>query len=120
MSKISHRSVSPFIQKLRDFLLGRKHVTTHRYEDTIARRTQPLPFLPEGHSHKLSKNYYKDRSPFDSIHPPIEIKSMNKEKSISKGSEKANESVRSTGPIPGKVWHWDHHHSYSNDDKCKC
>ncbi|KAK7078957.1 NADH dehydrogenase [ubiquinone] 1 alpha subcomplex subunit 7 [Halocaridina rubra] len=55
------RDVSPFLQRVRAFLLGREHVCNQRQVDNMVCRSQPPPNLPNGVSYGLSANYYFSR-----------------------------------------------------------
>ncbi|KAL3186433.1 hypothetical protein MRX96_027480 [Rhipicephalus microplus] len=57
----AHRSVSPAIRLVRDFLLGRHPNGQLRFPDEISSRSPPPPNLPPGPACKLSGNYYYTR-----------------------------------------------------------
>lgn len=69
--KIKIRDVSYGLQKLRDFLLGRKHTLHGRFPPMIAPRTLPPPDLPRGPDTKYSDKYYYQRDAFNSVLPPV-------------------------------------------------
>ncbi|XP_034475904.1 uncharacterized protein LOC117782917 [Drosophila innubila] len=68
-----HRDISPFLQFLRDFLLGRKHVTSHRYADTLSPRSLPAPTPPESSMNRISGNAYYLRDARSQVKPPIDL-----------------------------------------------
>ena len=61
MSSVAAREVSPFLQRLRSFLLGRDPVNPLRFQKDCAPRPGPEANLVEGPAHKLSSNYYFTR-----------------------------------------------------------
>ncbi|CAH8500326.1 unnamed protein product [Dicrocoelium dendriticum] len=50
--------LTPFLAKIRDFLLQRKYNNSLRYADGWSKRTQPPCFLPEGANANIANNYY--------------------------------------------------------------
>jgi NADH dehydrogenase (ubiquinone) 1 alpha subcomplex subunit 7 len=110
-STVKPRDVSPLLQKLRNFLLGRKHTNALRFEEGLSARTQPPPNLPEGPAHVLAANYYCSRDGRREVKPPAVLADLGHisiaaggGEAISSGSEVA---VRKKVPTPGKHWQWD-------------
>ncbi|KAH8373839.1 NADH dehydrogenase [ubiquinone] 1 alpha subcomplex subunit 7 [Drosophila serrata] len=100
------RDVSPLLQRLRAFLLGREHNLALRFEDGLADRTQPQPELPDGPSHLLSANYYCQRDGRREVNPPIDLVAQLKQlEAESGGAAKAAPTAQL--PTPGKVYAWD-------------
>ncbi|CAH1121861.1 unnamed protein product [Ceutorhynchus assimilis] len=94
--------VNPFFQKLREFLLGRKHTLALRFPEYLATRSPPPPSLPDGVTHKLSANYYYTRDGRREAVPPEVIASGLGQ--IEAGTEA---SVRTKRITPGKPYKWD-------------
>lgn len=70
--KFQFRDVSIGIQKLRDFLLGRKHVLHGRFPPTLAPRTLPPADLNRGClDSRYADKYYYQRSAYNSVEPPV-------------------------------------------------
>ncbi|KAH8270222.1 hypothetical protein KR018_005987 [Drosophila ironensis] len=67
-----HRDVAPFLSRVRDFLLGRTHLTGHRFADTSSPRTQPHPDVPSGQLDSLTVSYF-DRDPRRAVKPPVDL-----------------------------------------------
>lgn len=103
--RVPIHDVNPFIQKVREFLLGRKHTLALRFQQDIATRTPPPPVLPDGPAHILSANYYCSRDARREVAPPEVIASSQKQIA---GGGSANASVSNPkGVTPGKVYRWD-------------
>ncbi|KAF7284025.1 NADH dehydrogenase [ubiquinone] 1 alpha subcomplex subunit 7-like [Rhynchophorus ferrugineus] len=97
--KVQFHDVNPFIQKIRDFLLGRKHTLALRFQDNLASRSPPQPILPDGPSHKLSANYYYTRDARREVSPPQIVSPVQKQIPGETSSVK-----RIT---PGEIYKWD-------------
>ncbi|KAM8707938.1 hypothetical protein ACLKA7_014979 [Drosophila subpalustris] len=106
-----HRDISPFLQFLRDFLLGRKHVTSHRYADTMSPRSLPAPTPPEPSMNRLSGNPYYQRDARSQVKPPIDLVEEKKRQlaAIAAEAAKAAAAVEAAktapkdGPVPKPV-----------------
>lgn len=98
--KVQIHDVNPFLQTIRNFLLGRKHTLALRFQEAIATRSPPPPILPDGPSHKLSGNYYFTRDARREVSPPEVVAPIPKQ--IAAGE---------TSPVkritPGKIYKWD-------------
>ena len=55
------RDISPMLQRMRAFLLGREHTNNNRFSPDVATRDPEEANLPEGPAHKLAGNYYFTR-----------------------------------------------------------
>ncbi|XP_019873299.1 NADH dehydrogenase [ubiquinone] 1 alpha subcomplex subunit 7 [Aethina tumida] len=99
--KVNIHDVNPFLQLVRNFLLGRKHTLALRFQDTIATRSPPPPVLPDGPSHRLNANYYYTRDARREVQPPEVL--APKPKEIEAGAE--GQSIKRI--TPGNVWKWD-------------
>ncbi|CAH1407529.1 unnamed protein product [Nezara viridula] len=75
---IEKRNVSPFMQALRRFLLGRPYYfPNNRFPSEMAPRTpKEAPNLPAGVSHKFSDNYYFRRDGRREVRQPEVISSQ--------------------------------------------
>lgn len=105
MSKI--RDISPGLQVLRNFLLGRQHKMALRFEKDLAPRTADPPNLPEGPAHILSANYYYARDARREVHPPKVLTGPAVAGSITAGETKEAAPVVKKGKTPGVVYLWD-------------
>ncbi|KAH8260895.1 hypothetical protein KR044_000198 [Drosophila immigrans] len=89
-----HRDVSPFLQLLRDFLLGRKHVTSHRHAETLSPRSLP-PHKPlEQSQTRLSGAPYYSRDARCQVKPPIDLVEQKKREDAVKAAAKAAEAAK--------------------------
>nr|CAI5851638.1 unnamed protein product [Callosobruchus analis] len=98
--QIRMHDVNPFLQTIRDFLLGRKHTLALRFPDALASRSPPPPNLPDGPHHKLAANYYYTRDARREVAPPEVIAPAPKQ--IEADKEPAIKRI-----TPGKVYKWD-------------
>ncbi|CAG9768101.1 unnamed protein product [Ceutorhynchus assimilis] len=98
--KIPIHDVSPILQKLREFLLGRKHTLHTRSPELWASRSVPPPNLPDGDAHKLKDNYYFSRNIRGQVKPPEII--SGRAKKIVDVCKADIEKI-----TPGKLWRWD-------------
>ncbi|KAK5646807.1 hypothetical protein RI129_005271 [Pyrocoelia pectoralis] len=99
------RDVSPLIQKLRNFLGGRKVTLSLRLQKDIASRSPDPPNLPDGPSHLLNKNYYYTRDARREVQPPPVVAPQTVIAASASGKstcENRNKCVR-----PGPVHMWD-------------
>ncbi|XP_075983563.1 NADH dehydrogenase [ubiquinone] 1 alpha subcomplex subunit 7-like [Anticarsia gemmatalis] len=106
-TKVALRDISPLMQKLRNFLLGREHTNALRFAPLIAARTQPPPQIPDGVSHKHAHNYYYTRDARREVAPPVDLTQKLLEASSDKGAPKTAATRR---PTPGAVYEWDKHY----------
>lgn len=93
------RDVSPLLQKLRNFLLGRKHTLALRFQKDLASRSPPLPELPDGPAHKLNDNYYCARDVRREVKPP--------EVFVDAGKTLIGESKQTDGVLKRQAYRWD-------------
>ncbi|CAH1963450.1 unnamed protein product [Acanthoscelides obtectus] len=98
--QIRMHDVNPFLQKVRDFLLGRKLTLALRFPDALSSRSPPPPNLPDGPHHKIAANYYYTRDARRDVAPPDVI--IPAPKQIEAGKESGAKRI-----TPGKVYQWD-------------
>ncbi|KAM3178119.1 hypothetical protein ACTXT7_003192 [Hymenolepis weldensis] len=106
MSSRAKFRLTPFMVKIRDFLLMREYNNALRYGDLMAKRTQPPPVLPPGKAHKLSENYYYDRDLRRSVEPPLEVFSSGP-KRLTEGSGQTETHISTKDFTPGLKHNWD-------------
>jgi len=97
--KVAIRDVSPFLQAVRDLLLGRKHTSALRWEHFVATRSPPPPNLPEGPSHKLNSNYYCTRDARREVKPPKEIEDGQAQLTAESTPQLGSGKLRTPGPL---------------------
>ncbi|XP_052742607.1 uncharacterized protein LOC128198917 [Bicyclus anynana] len=114
--KFAFRDVSVGLQKLREFLLGRKHVLHGRFTPMLAPRSLPVPDVPRGPDFKYYDKYYYKRNLYNSIQPPVVapvaegpplITDPTKKSPI--GGIRADAISFNCAPTPGPAWWWDGH-----------
>ncbi|KAH8258843.1 hypothetical protein KR038_010686 [Drosophila bunnanda] len=89
--KIQRRDVAGFLSRVRNFFLGRKHKTAHRFADTLSPRTHPAPDIPRGPAQALFANYYYMRDPRGQLKPLVDL--MQEKKPDPDAQEKATEAT---------------------------
>ncbi|KAH8380591.1 hypothetical protein KR009_011611 [Drosophila setifemur] len=97
--KPKHRDVAPFLNRIRDFFLGRTHQTAHRFADTVSPRTQPPPDIPSGSLDSLQANYYS-RDPRGVVKPPVDL--VEEQKQLLLAKTKAEEAAKAAKNAPAK------------------
>ncbi|KAB7498973.1 hypothetical protein Anas_11008 [Armadillidium nasatum] len=108
-AKLPH-DVSPFLQRVRSFLLGREHTSYLRFPERIAARTQPPPSLPGGCNDKLANNYYFTRDGRRLVQPDETVlvnsatKKIAEGKSVGAKSESSELTVTGALRIPGQPY----------------
>ncbi|XP_045776119.1 uncharacterized protein LOC123874660 [Maniola jurtina] len=117
--KFEFRDVSSGFQKLRNFLLGRKHVLHGRFPPLLSPRTLPPPDIPRGPDSKYSDMYYYQRSVYNSIQPPVVAPIAegppilrDPTKKAAAGGIRADAISFNSAPTPGPAWWWDGHCYY--------
>ncbi|XP_001352391.3 NADH dehydrogenase [ubiquinone] 1 alpha subcomplex subunit 7 [Drosophila pseudoobscura] len=93
-----HRDVAQFLSKIRDFLLGRRHKTAHRFADTMSPRTQPQPDIPSGPFRRLFGNYYYTRDARSGVKPTIDVVQQRKDMLAAKAKAKAAAKAAAEAP----------------------
>jgi len=110
MSRRLPHDVSPFLQRVRDILVGRPHISPIRFPERVAARTQPDPELPDGCNSKLANNYYYTRDGRRLVTPDqtLFVNSSSKPIALS-GADNVNKAAKSLATVgkpktPGKVF----------------
>ncbi|CAH0718283.1 unnamed protein product, partial [Brenthis ino] len=119
-AKFKFRDISYGLQKLRDFLLGRKHTLHGRFPPMVAPRTLPPANIPRGPDTKYSDKYYFQRNAFNSVYPPIvapvaegpPLKKDQVRKGTPSGAMRPDAICFNFAPTPGSAWWWDGHCYY--------
>ncbi|KAG6441606.1 hypothetical protein O3G_MSEX001876 [Manduca sexta] len=121
----SFRDVSLGLQKLREFLLGRKHTLHGRFPTMISPRTIPTPDIPRGPDEHYSNKYYFTRHARDSVLPPViapvaEGPPMCRDpfKKAKPGGVPPDSVCFNCAPTPGPTWWWDGHFYYETQPDC--
>ncbi|PZC84055.1 hypothetical protein B5X24_HaOG206401 [Helicoverpa armigera] len=120
------RDVSSGIQRIRNFLLGRKYVYHNRFPPLISPRSIPTPDIPRGPDYKLANQAYSNRNVLNSVKPPVvapvaEGKVLRKPKDGRANKIRVGPKLSSSDaiefscpPLIGPVW-WFDSHSYYKD-----
>ncbi|XP_064607075.1 NADH dehydrogenase [ubiquinone] 1 alpha subcomplex subunit 7-like [Liolophura sinensis] len=98
------RQLTPFLAKIRDFLLWRKYNQALRFEEELSPRTQAPPVLPDGPSHKLNNNYYYTRDGRREVNPPTVVFTEG-QKLVGAGQE--IQGKPRTQLLPGYGYNWE-------------
>lgn len=110
MAKVPLREVTPLLQSIRAFLLGRTHKSQLRSAYEMVSHDQPPPNLPDGPYNKLSGNYYYTHDARREVYPPtvVAVNSKTSLKLLINKADSKESSVTVKKPVaPGKVFHWD-------------
>merc|ERR1712083_1073632 len=105
-NKMATREVTKWTKALRNLMSGRQIVNHQRYEQNIAKRTQPPPALPLGVSGHIANNYFYTRDGRREAAPP-EAAYQSTQEAITDGATEEAASVPEVkkAPTPGSV-HW--------------
>ncbi|KAH8419553.1 hypothetical protein KR222_005461 [Zaprionus bogoriensis] len=101
-----HRDISPFLQLIRDFLLGRKHLPAHRFADGISARGQLGGGLPDTTLHRLSGSQYYLRDARCQVKQPVDLveeQKRQKAEAAAKAAKEAENSSSSTATSPAST-----------------
>eukprot|EP00090_Calanus_glacialis_P010118 TRINITY_DN1850_c0_g1_i1.p1 TRINITY_DN1850_c0_g1~~TRINITY_DN1850_c0_g1_i1.p1 ORF type:complete len:121 (-),score=47.16 TRINITY_DN1850_c0_g1_i1:85-414(-) len=103
------REIGPALQKLREVLLGRKHMNNLRFPPVMATRDwDSVPAnLPPGPSHLLSANGYYTRDGRRDVHPPTVL--ADGAKVLESGD--AVPAVLTKSRAPGRVFAYSEQHA---------
>jgi len=103
------REIGPVFQKLREVLLGRKHMNPLRFPQVVATRDwdQVPANLPPGPSHKLAANGYYTRDGRREVHPPTVLADGTVALASGEAAVEAPRKIKT----PGRVY------NYSTQDK---
>merc|ERR1712058_146705 len=99
------REISPVLQKMRAFFLGRTHVNNLRFPQVVTVGAgHPEANLPEGPAHKLSDNRYYARDARREVNPPTLLSDGTKALGSGEGG-----AVGATGGAvkgPGRIYQY--------------
>ncbi|XP_022824759.1 formin-like protein 14 [Spodoptera litura] len=120
--KFDFRDVSSGIQKLREFLLGRKYVQHNRFPPLIAPRSIPPPDVPRGpeQTNRYSDMYYTNRDVLGSVKPPVVapiaegLRGGDGKLKIDRKKMDTRKLLFECPPTPGCTWWWDAHCYYKD------
>lgn len=104
------REIGPVLQKMREVLLGRRHMNNLRFPHVVATRDwDSVPAnLPPGPSHLLSANGYYTRDGRREVHPPTVL--ADGAKALESG-EGAAPAVMNKMKTPARVYAYSEHNS---------
>ncbi len=101
------RHISPMLQNIRDFLIGRPTKDPNRFQHLLAERPGPEANLPPGPSSNLAANYYFTRDARREVMPNKTLADNSKEatdKLLASGAEAAPKQSFAKGATPGKLF----------------
>ncbi len=104
-SMSASRSISPALQKFRDFMLGRALVNPVRFPQEVSARSGQEANLPEGPAHKGAENYYFTRDARREVARPRMLADNTRSKALASGQEvEGSNKVERKWRTPGAVY----------------